>query len=103
MTTNNKIITITDNIKKKYDIEKYNYVWPDERKKLKKGDIIKYLNINYNNTVFPRACIYMQAGIDKMLVKSINSNKLWYIKFSNNYIFYFRPYFDLIENIENIV
>ena len=82
-------------------MDKYTYLWPDDRSKLKKGDIVKYISIDYktNNSKI-KTGILLSANINKICIKGLSSNKVWYVKFTNNYIFYFRPYFDLTQLIE---
>jgi hypothetical protein len=97
----NKINYIITEIIKNNQMSKYKFVYPETRNKLKNGDIIKYIDLNYktNNKKIITG-ILIKFNINKLFLKSLDNKFFWSIKINNNYIFYYRPYFDLLENLD---
>jgi hypothetical protein len=88
MIYNNKLIAISKYLKNIYinDLDRYIYISPNDRTKLKKGNIIKYININDLDYKL-KSGIIINISIDKITFKSISSNIYWKIKINNNHIF----------------
>ena len=97
----NKINYIITEIINNNKILKYKFIYPDNRSILKSGDIIKYIDLNYkiNNKKIVTG-ILIKFNINKLFLKSFDNKLFWSIKINNNYIFYYRPYFDLLENLD---
>ena len=101
---NNKLYEISENIKNEYNITKYIFLYPDERTKIKKGDVVKYLDINYKINKQKIKCgIMININKNKIFFKSINNNFYWSVKLNNNYVFYFRPYYDIKQNFDKFI
>lgn len=99
----NKINYIITEIINNNEISKYQFVYPNNRSKLKCGDIIKYINLNYkiNNKKIVTG-ILIKFNINKLFLKSFDNKLFWSIKINDNYVFYYRPYFDLFEKLDTI-
>lgn len=100
--SDDKLIQIINNLKKEYmQLTDFNYIYPDDRKYIQKGNIIKYINIKKLNK--PKTGIVLDISINKILLKSVNSNITWSIKFIDNYIFYKFETDYLIDAINELI
>jgi hypothetical protein len=83
----NKLIDIIEKIKKENkQLNEYIYICPDDRKHIETGNIVKYIDINNLKKIKTGKVI--KITLDKLTLKSLNSNIVWTIKFANNHIFY---------------
>jgi hypothetical protein len=89
MNSNNKLITIVNNIRNLYidDLYRYVYIGPDDRSTLKKGSNIKYVDIMDKKRQL-KSGVIVDITIDKITLKSIGTNFYWKIKVNSNHIFY---------------
>ena len=104
-----------DKIKNIYnnELKQYKYILPNNRDNIPIGSMIKYLNINFNENIKEKFKLKngFLISYDKysMLLKSSISNSKFYfkIKFTNNYIFYYKHFTTLRdyleENYNNII
>ena len=85
---NNKLINISNYIKSLYKDELYDYYYigPDDRKLLNKGNIVKYTNITDKEYKL-KFGIIVNITINKLTLKSINSDLYWKIDFNKNHVF----------------
>lgn len=85
--TGDNLLNIIKNLKKEYQqLKEFEYIYPDDRKYIQKGNYIKYVNIKKLNK--PKTGIITNVTINKIFLKSTNSNITWSINFVDNYIFY---------------
>lgn len=66
-------------------LREYIYICPDDRKHIENGYIVKYIDINYPKKI--KTGKVVNVTLDKLTLKSLNSNIVWTIKFANNHIF----------------
>ena len=90
MINTNKLLNIVETIKSKYkdELGKYTYVGPDDRNNLRKGDTVKYININNINKI--KIGFVVSLTLDKITFRSLNSNMYWKINYVDNHIFFYR-------------
>jgi|LakMenEpi03Aug12_release.lakeMendotaPanAssembly.Ray.scaffolds.fasta_scaffold1209358_2 hypothetical protein len=82
-----KIKKIINELKKDYmQLNEYNYIFPDDRKYIQIGNLIKYINIKKIGK--PKTGIVINMDLNYVFLKSLNSNLTWSIKFAENFIFY---------------
>lgn len=85
--SNNNLLIMGEKIKKEHmQLKEYNFINPDDRKYIQIGNLIKYVNIKKLNK--PKTGKIINVTIDKITLKSLNSDITWTIKFVDNYIFY---------------
>ena len=95
------LTTITNKIKNEnLQLKKYTLILPDDRKCIQIGGTIKYVNINNIQKIKTGKIIDVTNDI--LMLKSLNSNAKWIIKFVENYIFYKFNNDNLIDAINEL-
>jgi hypothetical protein len=98
----NKLNKIGEKIKNENSqLKQYTYICPDDRKNIECGNIIKYIGID--NTTKIKTGKVINISLNKLTLKSLNSNMTWNIKFANNHIFYKFCKDDLIDAINELL
>lgn len=100
--TDNKLLNIINKLKKEYkQLKEFEYICPDDRKYIQKGNLIKYVNIKKLNK--PKTGIIINVTTNKIFLKSTNSNISWSINFVDNLIFYKFEKDYLIDAINELI
>jgi hypothetical protein len=95
------LIEIGENIKKMNSkLDSYTYICPDDRKYIEIGNMIKYTNIYNTNKL--KTGIVLEISSNKIKLKSMNSNLIWTIKFTENHIYYKFKNDDIIDALNDL-